>query len=108
MLDKLIHWLESNTQPCFYKENFGIECPGCGSQRALIELLKGNLLESLKLYPALIPTIFLLVYLILYIIFKFKNGHEVLIVSFIIVFCITVISYIIKMTALNEIIICDF
>ena len=60
----LIEWLEKHSLPCAYHQLFGIECPACGSQRALIELLKGNILESIKLQPALIPT-FLLVFLIL-------------------------------------------
>jgi len=78
MLESLIQWLEGHMQPCFYKSNFDIECPGCGMQRALVELLKGNLWESIKLYPALIPVIFMIFYLVLHLLFKFKNGAAVL------------------------------
>lgn len=96
MIQDLIEWLESRMQPCFYKKYFGIECPGCGMQRAIVELLKGNLLESLKLYPALIPTIFLFVFLILHLIFKFKHGALILKITFIAIVSIVVISYIYK------------
>lgn len=40
---------------CSWKETFGIDCPSCGAQRSFVELFKGNLLESLYLFPALIP-----------------------------------------------------
>lgn len=93
----LAGWLERNMLPCIYKKYLGVECPGCGMQRALIELLKGNLLESLKVYPALLPTAFLLIYLSLHLIFKFEKGALVLKISFIFTASIIVTSYIIKL-----------
>ena len=97
MLDKLIYWLESHQQACFYKKYFGIECPGCGMQRSFIELLKGNFYESFILFPALIPTIILVVFLFLHIIFKFRNGANILKILFIINTSIVVLSYIYKL-----------
>jgi len=75
----------------------GIECPGCGMQTAFIELLKGNIAESLKTYPALIPIIFLVAYLILHLIFKFRKGALVLKITFIFTAVIIVINYLIKL-----------
>ena len=97
MLLSLTDWLERNTFPCFYKKYIGIECPGCGMQRALIELLKGNFIDSLKIYPALLPTIFLIVFLILHLILKFKNGAFVLKISFIFTVLIIIINFIVKL-----------
>jgi hypothetical protein len=97
MLLSLIDWLERNMLPCFYKKYLGIDCPGCGMQRALIELLKGNFIDSLKIYPALLPTIFLIVFLILHLIIKFKNGAFVLKISFIFTASIIVINFILKL-----------
>jgi len=37
------------------KKYFGIDCPGCGLQRSFVSLLRGDLQESLALYPGLIP-----------------------------------------------------
>ena len=71
--EKLAYWLEKNSMPCFYKKYLGFECPGCGMQRSIIELLRGNFAESFKLYPALTTTIALIVLLILHLIFKFRN-----------------------------------
>lgn len=47
--------------PCPSKTFFGIECLGCGAQRALWSLLQGNFKEAFYLYPAiytLIPLAF--------------------------------------------------
>ena len=82
--------------PCIYKKYLGVECPGCGMQRALIELLKGNLLESLKVYPALLPTIFMLTYLSLHLLLKFEKGAYVLKISFIFTASIIVVNFIMK------------
>lgn len=38
--------------PCFFKKFTGLDCPGCGFQRSVLELFKGNMLVSLSLYPA--------------------------------------------------------
>ncbi|MFP4024424.1 MAG: DUF2752 domain-containing protein [Thiohalospira sp.] len=96
MIQKVIEWLESHLQSCFYKKYFGVECPGCGMQRAFIELLKGNLKESLIMFPALIPTIIMITYLILHLILKFNKGAQVLKILFIINTSIVVLSYIYK------------
>ena len=92
----LINWLESHMMPCFYKKYFGIECPGCGMQRAFIELLKGNLIESIKLYPALLPTIAMFILLFFHLIYKFKQGALYLKISFIFTASIIVINYLYK------------
>lgn len=95
-MDAIIAWLERNMGACFYKKYFGIDCPGCGMQRAFVELLKGNFIESLKLYPALLPTIGMFVFLILHLIFKFEKGGVYLKYFFIFTVSIIVINFIFK------------
>jgi hypothetical protein len=97
MFDKIIAWLESHLVTCSYKKYLGVECPGCGMQRSFIELLKGNFYESFVLYPALLPTMFLLTFLVLHLIFKFKNGANILKIVFIINASIMVLNYIYKL-----------
>jgi len=97
MFNRIIIWLESHQQSCFYKKYIGLECPGCGMQRSFIELLKGNLWDSLVLFPALIPTISLVVLLFAHLIFKFKNGAAILKYLFIFNTTIVVLSYIYKL-----------
>jgi len=94
---KLIEWLEAHMMECSYKKYLGVECPGCGMQRSFIELLKGNFYESFVLYPALSTTIFLMIFLILHLIFKFKNGANILKITFIINVIIMVLNYIYKL-----------
>ena len=97
----VIDWLERNMTSCFWKKYFGIECPGCGMQRAIIALLKGDFLESLRIYPALIPTILMVILLILHLIFKFRKGAFYLKISFIFTVSIIVLNYLYKIIFLG-------
>ncbi len=97
MYNDLINWLESHTFPCFSKRIFGIDCPGCGLQRAFIELLKGNFMESIKIYPPLIPIMLLFFYLILFLIFKFEKGAFYIKIIFIFTASMIVINYLFKL-----------
>jgi hypothetical protein len=72
----MIDWLERHQAPCIYKHFLGIDCPTCGFQTAFILLLKGNLIDSLKLYPALIPTLILISLLISNFLFR-KPGWKI-------------------------------
>jgi hypothetical protein len=96
MYSSFTEWLEENQIPCFYRKIFGIDCPGCGMQRAIIELLKGNILDSIIFYPPLIPIIITLIFLLLHLIFKIRNGHKVLKIMFIISISIVFVNYFIK------------
>jgi hypothetical protein len=49
---------ENYMLPCAYKALFGIDCPFCGAQRSLSLLLKGNIADSLLMYPPLLPVFF--------------------------------------------------
>jgi hypothetical protein len=92
----MIHWLEAHLMPCFFKTYLGINCPGCGMQRSFIMLLKGELIESIKMYPALLPTIIMLIYLSLHLIFKFKHGASILKLNFIFTTLLIIANYIFK------------
>jgi hypothetical protein len=83
-------------QSCAFKQATGKDCPGCGSQRSFILLLKGHLWESVCMYPALIPIIILFLFLIVHLIFKFNKGGTYLKYNFIVVTSIIVISYLFK------------
>lgn len=73
-----------------------MDCPGCGMQRSTIALLKGDIIESLYLYPPLLPSLFMLVFLILHLIFDFRNGAKYLKYNFILVVSLQVINYVFK------------
>ncbi len=92
-----VDWLEKRQLPCTYKSVLGVECPGCGMQRAFIALLRGDFVGSLKLYPALIPTMVMLVFLVVHIVIKLKNGARTLLYMFILNAAIVIFYYLYKL-----------
>ncbi len=50
----LVEFLEENQQQCSIKSQFGVECLGCGTQRAIIDLLKGDIKQSFVDQPAVL------------------------------------------------------
>ena len=94
---EFVDWLEKRQLPCFYKSVLGTECPGCGMQRAFIALLRGNLQESLQLYPALIPLVIMFAVLVVHIFYHLKHGAKILTGLFIFNTAIIVVSYICKL-----------
>ena len=93
----IINWLESNMLTCPYKKFFGIDCLGCGMQRSILALLNGNFIESFYWYPALLPMLFMFLFLVLHLIFKFKRGGTFLKYNFIFVVTIVVFSFVFKL-----------
>ena len=57
----LLTWTlpENYMLPCLSKQLFGLDCPGCGLQRSVALLLKGEFVESFLMYPGLIPMMLL-------------------------------------------------
>ena len=62
----MIEWLEAHQLPCFFREIWGIQCPGCGFQTALLLLLKGNIQAAVVSWPGIVPLfafgLFLMIY----------------------------------------------
>jgi hypothetical protein len=46
--------------PCPFKAMVGVDCPGCGIQRAWWALLNGDFADSWHHYPPLLPFLFTL------------------------------------------------
>ncbi len=88
--------IEKFMLPCTTKSATGHECPGCGIQRSIVELMQGNIIESVILYPALPTLIFMMIYAILHIKFDFKHGAKVILISFIVNIVIIIVNYLIK------------
>ncbi len=47
--------------PCIYHKFFGISCPMCGFQRSLLSFFKGEVKESLFLFPPMFYMFFVLI-----------------------------------------------
>jgi hypothetical protein len=99
-MNRLISWLEAHQHSCPFKEQFGIDCPGCGLQRSIIELLKGNILESIILYPALLPVMTMFGFLALHLLFRFRHGALILKIMFIFNISLIALNYIYKLITL--------
>jgi hypothetical protein len=67
-------WLEAHLLSCPSKTYLHIECPGCGLQRSVIALLKGDAVTSFRLYPATIPILLLFTFTLMHLRFKFTRG----------------------------------
>lgn len=67
---------------CLWKETFGFDCLMCGFQRSFIHLIQGDVIASFKMYPPLIPLLFVVVFTFMHLLFKFKNGHQLIVVTF--------------------------
>ncbi len=93
----LIDFLERNQMPCQWKSLTGIDCFGCGMQRSIIELLKGNIWESIQAFPALIPLIVSIFLLIVHLSFNFKRTLLYFKISIIFTFVLMFINFFYKL-----------
>jgi hypothetical protein len=98
MLTRIVHWLEAHQATCSWKSSFGIDCPGCGMQTALIELLKGHMTSSVNAFPALLPMICMIFFLVLHLMIKMRNGTLILKFLFIFTVSIMFIHYFIHLS----------
>ncbi|MDK2772686.1 MAG: DUF2752 domain-containing protein [Flavobacterium haoranii] len=89
--------MEEYMLPCMSKKLFGVECLGCGTQRALILLLKGEFVEAFKMYPPIYTLVILFLFLFLHIVDKSRNYTRIVISLAIINLIIMILSYAYKM-----------
>ena len=78
------------------KQLFGVECPGCGTQRAIAFLLEGEFYEAFKMFPAIYTLAIFFVLLGLHLIDKKRNYSKLVIASAILNGAVIIIAYFIK------------
>lgn len=83
---------------CHIKQQFGFDCIGCGMQRSIIHLLKGEFIEAFYLYPAIYTLIIMFGFLLLHLKFNFKLGHKILLYLFVTNIVIMIANFILKYT----------
>lgn len=88
--------LEKYMIPCMNKQLFGIDCPGCGMQRALVLILRGEFSEAFFMFPAIYTVIAFFGFLALNFLDKKRNYHKIIIGLGIFNALIMIISYIYK------------
>ncbi len=90
--------MEDYMLPCLNKKLFGIECLGCGMQRATALLFEGEFIAAFKTYPAIYTLILLVLFLVFNLTVKFKFDSFIKISLIILNVLIIVVSYAIKMS----------
>ena len=93
--------LEDYMLPCLNKKFFGIDCLGCGIQRALALLFKGEFIAAFKMYPAIYTLLLLALVIIINYFYKIKFSQKLISILAIGSILIIVISYVIKMNQLT-------
>ncbi len=89
--------MEEYMLPCLNKSLFGVDCFGCGGQRALVLLLQGEFTEAFYMYPAIYPIAVLFLFLIFNLFYRFKKDFQIKIG--LIIFCglVMAVNYSFKM-----------
>ena len=84
--------------PCLNKRLFGFDCPGCGIQRSVLLLFKGEFLAAFQMYPAIYPMIMLILFLLFDAIFVIKKALQLKMILGFLTVTVIIINYILKMT----------
>ena len=71
--------IEDYMLPCFTKQVFGIDCPGCGLQRSLAFLFQGDFIAAFEMYPAIYTIIPLFGFIAANTFFKIKYVNTIII-----------------------------
>ena len=88
--------MEEHMLPCMNKQLFGVECPGCGTQRAIAFLLEGEFYEAFKIFPAIYTLGLFFIFLALHLLDKKRNYYKLVIASAILNGAVIIIAYFIK------------
>jgi hypothetical protein len=84
--------------PCLSKKLFGLDCPGCGMQRAAIMLFEGDFNAAFHMFPAIYTTIPLFVFIGLHFVDKTRNYSKIIIPFAVVNAAIMIIAYLYKLT----------
>ncbi|WP_426327564.1 DUF2752 domain-containing protein [Pedobacter sp. R-06] len=91
-----LDWIGEHLFTCPFRAYLGFDCPGCGLQRSVLALFRGDLMASIKFYPATIPLIFVMLFTIVHLKVDFKFGAQLIKIVFACVAVIILINYIYK------------
>ena len=92
----IISWLEQRELPCLFKKYFHFDCPGCGFQRSIIALLKGDIAESFFMFPTTFALIIFFVFFFTNNKYQIAHRKIVLNVGLIFIFTVFTTSYLYK------------
>ena len=89
--------IEEYMLPCLNKKLFGLECMGCGLQRSIVLLFKGEFIAAFYMYPALYTLIALFGFIIINTLKNFKYGSKIITILAVLNVVIITTSYVIKL-----------
>ena len=89
--------LEKYMIPCLNKKLFGVECFGCGLQRSVALIFRGEFIEAFHMYPAVYTLILLLGLIIVNAFKNINKGNKLILILAIINAIIIISSYFLKM-----------
>ncbi|WP_339698914.1 DUF2752 domain-containing protein [uncultured Marixanthomonas sp.] len=89
--------IEDYMLQCTSKQLFGIECLGCGTQRATVLFFRGEFAAAFHMYPAIYTLIVLLLFVVFNLFVKFKHDFKIKVGLLLLNVAIIVISYFVKM-----------
>lgn len=97
---QLFIMIEDYMLPCMNKKLFGVDCPGCGLQRSVVHLLKGEFVAAFEMYPAIYGLVSLIIFVVASQFIKFRFDTQIKIFLGILTAATIIISYALKMNNL--------
>ena len=95
LINLLVH-IEDYMIPCLNKKFFGIDCPGCGLQRSVALLFRGEFVAAFQMYPAIYTLIPLFGVLIFKNFFKIKYSNGIIILLSVGTVLLVITNFILK------------
>lgn len=90
--------MEEYMLPCLNKQLFGVDCLGCGAQRALMLIFQGEFLEAWNRFPAIYPILILLAFATFNLFKRFKFDFNIKMGLLMVSAATIIISYFFKMS----------
>ncbi len=89
--------MEEYMLPCLSKKLFGIDCFGCGIQRAVVLLFQGEFEAAFYMYPAIYTMLLFFLFIGINFIDKSRNYHKIIMSLGVITAIMMVTSYFYKL-----------
>ena len=82
--------------PCLNKKLFGVDCMGCGMQRSIALIFKGEFVDAFYMYPAIYTLILLLGVIGVNTFKNYKHAYKIIVILAILNTTIIITNFILK------------
>ncbi|RED43564.1 uncharacterized protein DUF2752 [Winogradskyella eximia] len=89
--------IEDYMLPCLNKKYLGFECMGCGLQRSVALILKGQFVDAFIMYPAIYSIIALFGFIIINSFKNYKSGTKIITILAVANVAIIIGSFLLKL-----------